>query len=408
MNDPLGLCEIFLADIKELRQLAKGGFGSIIVKLGNQTHVAKKFKDESVAKSTNERLKEFAKASGCSDEPQGEICQHFVSSSAFCSERNLIIQTPRGKPWPTFLQEDSATESVLCESLRHIWKAMKYLLFDRGILLTDFKADNTIWANGRIVLIDLDSFIVFDERGWDTKAKNAETLIQTWFIGLPLTCFPDILSQNACQIWGILLTLQCLALYEVKFKNVDAEERMLLPPGPTRAWYECRRSHIWARSGVDVALALVTKFEEERLMPVDRARLTKMFQNTSFSDDVPGMVGSLKRKIKDAQKEIAKMNEAIRSAESLRENESLSKLPMCHAAWTSLLRLQFSEVSENAAQTHLLWEVSNVPDTAKTAADIQADLEQSLVAILSHSREESNAPVSFFSATSTSSMSQPR
>jgi hypothetical protein len=126
---------------------------------------------------------------------------------------------------------------------------MRYLLFERSLLLTDFKAENTIYADGRLVFIDLEDYITFENGSW---VQGEGSLIQTPFLGVPVDCLPDSVPAPACRVWGMLLALHVMIQYLVWNDQSPAGQTAktnwdVLSPEMQQAWIQnsaravCRR-----------------------------------------------------------------------------------------------------------------------------------------------------------------------
>lgn len=235
MSTLADICQTFSENLSPSLELGKGAYGTVYGNVKQPRYIAKLYKNTEKFDRAVRNLEGFTQKSDCPGPKT--VCQSLVESFK-CPDvpQPIIVQAPRGQVWPAFLRTLSSTQLQVLQA--QVWNTMRYLLFERSLLLTDFKAENTIYADGRLVFIDLEDYITFENGSW---VQGEGSLIQTPFLGVPVDCLPGSVPAPACCVWGMLLALHVMIQYLGAWNDQSPTSKTnwdVLSPTMQQAWIQ--------------------------------------------------------------------------------------------------------------------------------------------------------------------------
>jgi hypothetical protein len=309
-----------LVDQVELKELDEGGFAKIYVtedpRLKNWV-IRKVSAPTGPQTATYSQKEEIERQAKLIQEFQNLMCPKPVPpeseegckriiSSVSCPN-GVMLQSPLGISWKHWFVNYQTGQDFTGKDFAREIEVITLHLESKGILLSDFKLDNTIYAGGKVVAIDTDSWFKKDggkplPRQLTPDEIHLTITLRHW---IPLTCLLGLdFTDDLFNLWLWFLSLTACSNFvaiEAEFQKLE-RDRYRRSKKPERDRY--RRSkkfslakhqdcflilsekvfQLWQQQGNGLSAEWIKKFRGSQQASIRQDKIRGLYEQLVFKD----------------------------------------------------------------------------------------------------------------------------
>lgn len=298
-----------LVDQVDLKELDEGGFARIYItedpRLKNWV-IRKVSAPIGPQTATHSHEKEIERQAKLIQEFQNFTCPKSARSEEGCKRmitsvscpNGVVLQSPLGTSWKHWFVDSQAGQDFTGKDFAREIEVITLHLESKGILLSDFKLDNTIYASGKVVAIDTDSWFKKDGGKPLPRQLTLDEIHLTitprhW---IPLTCLLRIdFTDELFNLWLWFLSLTACSNFvaiEAAFKKPKRDRDQRSKKFSFARHRDCflilseKVFQLWQQQGNGLSAEWIQKFSRpsSQRAQIRQAKIRGLYEQLVFAD----------------------------------------------------------------------------------------------------------------------------